>query len=113
MGAGILFFTFYMEKESSTLNQVKNWLFPGAVTIIGIFAGMMLNDIKSDLAEVKSDIKVLMAQSNVDKTRIDNLERQVFKTSTASYPLQPINDEEPKANQYAVLTNNKLTKYGF
>lgn len=95
------------EKETSTLDQVKNWLFPGAVTIIGIFAGTMLNDIKSDLSEVKSDIKVLMAQSNVDKTRIDNLERQVYKTS-ANYPLQPIKDEEPRENQFAVLTDNKV-----
>jgi len=95
------------KEEVSTLDQVKNWLFPGAVTIIGIFAGMMLNDIKSDLSEVKSDIKVLMAQSNIDKTRIDNLERQVFKTSTADYPIQP-GKEEPKENQYAVLTDNKI-----
>lgn len=98
------------EKETSTLNQVKNWLFPGAVTIIGIFAGMMLNDIKSDLTEVKSDIKVLMAQSNIDKTRIDNLERQVFKGSTTSIPFQ---EEQPKPNQFAILTNTKLTKDGF
>jgi hypothetical protein len=101
------------EKETSALTQVKTWLFPGAVTIIGIFAGMMLNDIKSDLAEVKSDIKVLMAQSNIDKTRIDNLERQVFKTSTVSFPLQPVRDEQPKANQYAILTKNKLSKDDF
>jgi hypothetical protein len=111
MGAGILFSrTFYMEKQSSVLDQVKNWLFPGAVTIIGIFAGMMLNDIKSDLSEVKSDVKALMAQSNVDKTRIDNLERQIFKTSTANFPIK---DELPKANQYAILTKTKLTKDGF
>lgn len=96
------------EKETSTLDQVKKWLFPGAVTIIGIFAGMMLNDIKSDLAEVKSDIKILMAQSNIDKTRIDNLERQVYKGNTTSYPLVPIREEEPKANQYAVLTDSKI-----
>ena len=99
-----------MEKQSSTLDQVKNWLFPGAVTIIGIFAGMMLNDIKSDLSEVKSDIKVLMAQSNIDKTRIDNLERQIFKTNTAGFPIK---EEAPKANQFAILTKTKLTEHDF
>ena len=41
----------------------------------------------NDVSEIKADVKALMAQSNVDKTRIDNLERQVFK-STASYPAQ-------------------------
>jgi hypothetical protein len=96
------------EKESSTIESIKSWLFPVAVTLIGIFAGTMLNDIKSDLAEVKSDIKVLMAQSNIDKTRIDNLERQVYKGNTTSYPLAPIKEEDPKANQYAVLADNKI-----
>ena len=99
-----------MEEQNPPLSQVKNWLFPGLVVIIGTFAGMMLNDIKSDLAEVKSDVKALMAQSNVDKTRINNLERQVFKTSTANFPIK---DELPKANQYAILTKTKLTKDGF
>ena len=45
-----------------------------------------------DVSEIKSDVKALMAQSNIDKTRIDNLERNVFKTQ-ASVPIAPI--EEP------------------
>lgn len=104
-----IFYYFLMRKEeSSVIGEVKTWIFPGIVTLIGIFAGMMLNNIQTDLAEVKSDVKLLMAQSNVDKTRIDNLERQVFKSVTLTVPTQPLEREEPKENQYAVLTDNKL-----
>jgi hypothetical protein len=53
-----------------------------------------------------------MAQSNIDKTRIDNLERQIYKASTPN-PVLPVNDEQPRANQYAILTNNKLSKHDF
>jgi len=96
------------KQQSSVITEIKNWLFPGTVTIIGIFAGMMLKDIKEDLAEVKADVKALMVQSNVDKTRIDNLEREVYehRGKTASFPIE----EAPKANMYAVLSYTKLTK---
>lgn len=97
------------KQQGSVIADVKTWLFPSAVTVIGIFAGMTLKDIKDDLAEVKADVKALMVQSSVDKTRIDNLEREVYEHrggKTASFPMQDI----PKANVYAVLPNNKLTK---
>lgn len=96
------------KQESSVIAEIKSWLFPGTVTIIGIFAGMTLKDIKEDLAEVKADVKALMVQSSVDKTRIDNLEREVYehRGKTASFPIQDI----PRANVYAVLTDNKLIK---
>ena len=93
------------KQQSSVIAEIKNWLFPGIVTIIGIFAGMTLKDIKDDLAEVKSDVKSLMAQSNVDKTRIDNLERVVYKTA-ASFPTTPSIPLVFK--DVAVLPNNKL-----
>lgn len=99
------------KQQGSVIADIKTWLFPGTVTIIGIFAGMMLKDIKDDLAEVKADVKFLMVQSGVDKTRIDNLEREVYEHrggKTASFPIQDV----PKANMYAVLTNNKLIKKG-
>lgn len=97
------------KEQSSVIADIKNWLFPGTVTIIGIFAGMTLKDIKDDLAEVKADVKFLMVQSSVDKTRIDNLEREVYEHrggKTASFPIQDV----PRANVYAVLPDNKLTK---
>lgn len=97
------------KQQDSVIADVKTWLFPIAVTVIGIFAGMTLKDIKDDLAEVKADVKALMVQSSVDKTRIDNLEREVYEHrggKTASFPIQ----DDPKANVYAVLPDSKLTK---
>lgn len=96
------------KEQSSVIADIKNWLFPGTVTIIGIFAGMMLKDIKDDLAEVKADVKFLMVQSSVDKTRIDNLEREVYehRGKTASFPIE----DALRPNIYAVLPDNKLTK---
>lgn len=98
------------KQQGSVIADVKTWLFPSTVTIIGIFAGMMLKDIKDDLAEVKADVKALMVQSSVDKTRIDNLEREVYehRGKTASFPIQ----DAPKANMYAVLPDTKLIKKG-
>ena len=64
--------------ESLNLRAVKVWIFPSLVSLVSLL-------IWSDVNEIKSDLKVLMAQSNIDKTRIDNLERQVYKTA-ASFP---------------------------
>jgi hypothetical protein len=67
------------------IEAFKVWIFPSLVSILAM---MIWNDVN----EIKSDVKALMAQSNVDKTRIDNLERNIFKTQ-ASAPLRPM--EEP------------------
>jgi hypothetical protein len=69
-----------VKKESSALEAFKIWVFPSLVSILAM---MIWNDVN----EIKADVKQLMAQSNIDKTRIDNLERQVYR-STASYPAQ-------------------------
>lgn len=88
-----------MTKENPAITAFKIWVFPGLVSIMGMM-------IWHEVSEIKSDVKLLLAQMNVDKTRIDNLEREVFnKAKTASYPIKP---EEPRANQYAVLTDNKI-----
>jgi hypothetical protein len=55
------------------IEQLKAYLFPTAITILSVI-------IWHDVNEMKADIKQLIAQSNVDKTRIDNLEREVYKT---------------------------------
>ena len=88
-----------MTKENPAIVAFKTWVFPGLVSLMGM---MIWNGVN----EIKADIKALMAQSNIDKTRIDNLEREVFNsTKTASYPFQK---EEPKANEYAVLADNRI-----
>ena len=88
-----------MIKSNPTLEAFKVWTFP---TLVSILAMMIWNDVN----EIKGDVKALMAQSNVDKTRIDNLERVVYKTA-ASFPTSvPITPAVFK--DVAVLPNNKL-----
>jgi len=60
--------------DSPYPSQFKSWIFPGIVSVLGMM-------IWQDVTEIKADVKALMAQTNVDKTRIDALERQVYKTS--------------------------------
>jgi hypothetical protein len=57
----------------NTIEQLKAYLFPTVISIMSIM-------IWHDVSEMKADIKQLIVQSNVDKTRIDNLERQIYKT---------------------------------
>ena len=85
--------------ENPTLKSIKLWIFPTLASLVGLL-------IWSDVNEIKGDVKALMAQSNIDKTRIDNLERVVYKTS-ASFPTSvPITPAVFK--DLAVLPNNKL-----
>jgi hypothetical protein len=66
--------------KQETVDSIKVWLFPSLASVIGFM-------ILTDVSEIKKDVKQLMAQSNIDKTRIDNLERQVFgKPITSSSP---------------------------
>ena len=88
-----------MIKSNPTLEAFKVWTFP---TLVSILAMMIWNDVN----EIKGDVKVLMAQSNIDKTRIDNLERVVFKTAASfpdSIPVTPI-----VFRNVGTLPNNKF-----
>lgn len=71
-----------MENSSTTVMIIKSWLFPSIVTILATF-------IWYDVTQIKSDIRTLMAQSNIDKTRIDNLERRVNNIELSIY-IKPI-----------------------
>lgn len=96
-----------MTKSSPAIEAFKVWVFP---SIVSILAMMIWNDVN----EIKADVKQLMTQSSIDKTRIDNLERQVYGRS-ASSPDAPFREKEPKANEFAVIPNNKIKiiKYEF
>jgi hypothetical protein len=61
-----------MTRENPSIIVFKTWVFPSLVSILGMM-------IWQDVSEIKADVKALMAQSNIDKTRIDNLERVVYK----------------------------------
>ena len=84
-------------KDNPTVVMIKAWIFPGLVSLVSM---MIWNDVN----EIKADVKALMAQSNIDKTRIDNLERNVYKTVT-KHP-----DENPPlilARLEGILPTNK------
>jgi hypothetical protein len=84
-------------RESTNIQTIKVWVFP---TLVSILAMMIWNDVN----EIKADVKALMAQSAIDKTRIDNLERVVFgnKTGNANLP-QDRRLPEPPYNTIAVI----------
>jgi hypothetical protein len=71
-----------MTRENPTISAFKAWIFPSLVSLLGIM-------IWQDVNEVKQDVKLLMAQSNVDKTRIDNLERAVYSKLALQTPNPP------------------------
>lgn len=67
-----------MTQSSSVINKIKTWAFPALLSIVCWFTVNTLREIRADLDSVKADVKLLLAQSNIDKTRIDNLERMVY-----------------------------------
>jgi hypothetical protein len=81
------------------IGQIKAWLFPSIITVL---AAIIWNDVK----EIKTDVKALMAQSNIDKTRIDNIERQLYGTSLPISNGGPIKVSFIKHD--AALPNNKF-----
>lgn len=88
-----------MFKDNPSMTAIKVWIFPTLVSLVSLL-------IWNDVNEIKSDVKALMAQSNIDKTRIDNLERQLFKS--ASLPTTPIKHFAHYQELVAILPKNKL-----
>lgn len=82
------------------VQNFKVWIFPSLVSILAM---MIWNDVN----EIKADVKALMAQSNIDKTRIDNLERNVYKAASTSVP-QPREGWNYAYRMDAILPNDKL-----
>lgn len=70
-----------MTRENPSIAAFKSWIFPSLVSILGMM-------IWQDVSEIKSDVKALMAQSNIDKTRIDNLERAVYTNKQTSVAIR-------------------------
>ena len=96
-------FLFIHMRETPTTNAFKVWIFPSLASAMALL-------IWNDVNEIKGDVKALMAQSNVDKTRIDNLERVVYKTTT-SFPSSGLPVKEfPMTTYYAILPNKDLLK---
>jgi hypothetical protein len=66
--------------ERNTISSIKAWIFPSLVAILGWM-------IKSDISEMKSDVKSLLAQSNIDKTKIEHLESDVQALNKAVFKI--------------------------
>ena len=64
-------------------NTIKIYLFPSLVTILAMM-------IWRDVNELRSDVKSLLSQSSVDKTKIENLERDVRSLEQAVFSKKPI-----------------------
>jgi len=75
--------------KTSIGNTLKVYLFPTLVTILSMM-------IWRDVSELRTDVKALLAQSNVDKTKIDALERDVKSLEQTVYMKKPLakNEEE-------------------
>ena len=72
---------------TSTMDKLKVWAVPGMMSILAAI-------IWQDVQEIKSDTKALLAQSMIDKTRIDNLEREIFGKTEISMEIPQRKREE-------------------
>ena len=91
------------------MDKFKSWAFPGLAMILATI-------IWQDVREIKSDIKALMAQTNIDKTRIDNLERTVYGVGVLDINKNSIPDTPTESSSkpdlfYIRPENNKKKIY--
>ena len=90
---------------ASTMDKVKVWAFPGMMSILAAI-------IWQDVQEIKADTKALLAQSMIDKTRIDNLEREVFKKNAVNYQIpekRPNNYPPPVFSEFVMIKPEDLS----
>jgi len=84
--------------SSKVLDKVKLWLFPVVVTVLATVT-------YREILEVRSDVKQLLAQSNIDKTRIELLEKQVQMLNQAVFFKKGIaNNIPPAPKETKVIT---------
>lgn len=92
------------------LDKIKLWLFP---VVVSLLAGVIYREV----LEIRSDVKQLLAQSNVDKTKIEILERDVrslqqavFDKKTIAVVKHPITDGLYYKHEEIFDINNYLPK---
>ena len=56
--------------KNNLATSLKVYFFPSLVTILAMM-------IWRDVSELRSDVKALLAQANIDKTKIENLEKDI------------------------------------
>ena len=81
--------------KNSIGNSIKLYFFPSLVTILAML-------IWRDVSELRSDVKALLAQSNVDKTEILNLKKDVQMIQSQLFKQTAMSD---------AVDNNSLVAY--
>jgi len=79
--------------KSSVANTLKIYVFPALVTILATL-------IWRDVTEMRTDVKMLLAQSNIDKTKIETLEKDVKSLEQAVFNKKPITSIGYRHDQY-------------
>jgi hypothetical protein len=96
-----------MQQKNDSVTAVKTWLFPAVVTILSTV-------IWQDIKELKNDVKQLLAQSNIDKTRIDALQKQIDVLNQNILQSNPLNPTKQANYFYGskefILTEQKKKK---
>lgn len=77
--------------EAALMNTLRKWIFGPLLSVLGTIIVLQLN-------EIKTDIKSLLVQTGKNTTRIDNLERVVYKEN--SMPSQSYVFPTLPTNQY-------------
>jgi hypothetical protein len=65
-------------REHPIISKLKAYLFPSLVSFLALM-------IWRDISEMRADVKMLLAQSNIDKTKIENLEKDVRQLEQAVF----------------------------
>ena len=84
--------------KQSIANTLKIYVFPALVTILATL-------IWRDVTEMRNDVKMLLAQSNIDKTKIETLERDVKSLEQAVFNKRAI------ANIPAIYFHDRYFKH--
>lgn len=74
-------------------NTLKIYVFPALVTILATL-------IWRDVTEMRTDVKMLLAQSNIDKTKIETLEKDVKSLEQVVFNKRPIASIGYRHDQY-------------
>ena len=94
--------------KNSVFNAIKLYFFPSLVTILAMM-------IWRDVSELRSDVKQLLAESNSNKAKVENLQKQVDRLNQAVFKIPPIStgrhpqesDNQQVDKVYAILTKDE------
>ena len=79
--------------KNSVGNAIKIYLFPALVTVLATL-------IWRDVTEMRADVKMLLAQSNIDKTDIQNLKKDVQNLEQAVFNKKIIATLDPQTQPF-------------